>query len=269
MTVEYFFELFLEELKLNSNLRSYYKFQNNQTSFYFRKAYYIQRLQYVLDNISTGKIIWDCGCGYGTTCLFLAMNGIASTGTTIEFYFNQIAIRKEYWKQFGDVDLFQASHQNIYDEHPKEKSIDIIILQDTLHHLEPLQDAITILKKSLKDKGHIILVEENGNNIIQNTRLFLRRGNKRIIEIWDDKLQKKILMGNENIRSLKKWRLEFERQDLKVNDNKTQYLRFFFPFTFNSFNYISLIDREQEIWKKNQVLKEYFYFGLNFTVNKL
>jgi len=268
MTVERFFELFLEELNLNSNLREYYKFQNNQSSFYFRKAYYVQRLQFVLDNIIAGKSIWDCGCGYGTTGLFLAMNGIASTGTTIEFYYHQIPIRKEYWKQFGDVSLFQASHENIFDKHPVENSVDIVILQDTLHHLEPLQDAITILKNSLRMDGHIILVEENGNNVIQNTKLYLRRGNKRIIEIWDEQLQKNILLGNENIRSLKKWKSEFAKQNMTIDNSKTQYLRLYFPYKYNAANYQSLIDNEQKIWRNNKFIREYFFFGLNYIVKK-
>ena len=154
MTVDEFFTLFLEELKQNSSLHSYYKFLNNKSGFYFRKAYFVQRLQYIFDNVKAGnKTIWDCGCGYGTTGLFLAMNGIASTGSTIEFYFQQIAQRKEYWKQYGNVELFQANHENIFDNHPEDNSIDIIILQDTLHHLEPLQEAITILKQTLKPEG--------------------------------------------------------------------------------------------------------------------
>jgi hypothetical protein len=40
MNVEEFFELFLIELKENQNLRKYYRFLNNEKSFYFRKAYF-------------------------------------------------------------------------------------------------------------------------------------------------------------------------------------------------------------------------------------
>ena len=268
MTVDAFFELFLEELKQNNNLQSYYKFLNTKSGFYFRKAYFVQRLQYIYNNVQAGKKIWDCGCGYGTTGLFLAMNGIASSGTTIEFYFQQIAQRKEYWKQYGNVDLFKATHENIFDNKPADNSIDIIILQDTLHHLEPLQDALKIMKDTLKSNGEIILIEENGNNIIQNTKLYIRRGNKRIIKIWDEQLQKHVLLGNENIRSLANWKNEFSKQDMLIEDSKTQYLRYYLPFNFNSNNFDDKIKKEQEIWKHNNFLKEYFFFGLNFIVKK-
>ena len=45
MTVDAFFELFLEELKQNNTLQTYYKFLNDSSGFYFRKAYFVQRLQ--------------------------------------------------------------------------------------------------------------------------------------------------------------------------------------------------------------------------------
>jgi hypothetical protein len=28
------------------------------------------------------------------------------------------------------------------------------------------------------------------------------------------------------------------------------------------------IEKEQQIWKKNNFLKEYFFFGINYLVNK-
>ena len=61
-----------------------------------------------------------------------------------------------------------------------------------MHHLEPLDDAIRILNQILRPKGQLLIIEENGNNIIQNTKLFLQRGNKKIIEIINNYLLKKI-----------------------------------------------------------------------------
>lgn len=268
MTVEEFFDIFLIELKENPELQDYYKFLGNSSSFGFRKAYFIQRLQYIANHIDKKDVaIWDCGCGFGTTCLFLAMNGIKSFGSTLEFYYKQIEKRKDFWSKYGDTSLFTASYENIFDNYPQKESLDYIILQDTLHHLEPIADALKIFDTVLRKDGKIILIEENGNNIIQNTKLFLRRGNKRVISIWDEKLQKNILLGNENIRSLKKWEKLFNTQNFNIEQSNVEYIRFYFPQFFNE-NISEIIEKEQRIWKKYNFLKEYFFFGLNFIVNK-
>ena len=269
MTVERFFELFLLELKSNSKLRTYYRFLNNMSRFEFRKAYFQQRLQYIIDNIPDKSVdVWDCGCGYGTTGLFLAMNGIKSQGTTLEFYHKEIAERLNFWTQYGDTSLFSYSYENLFDALPADASKDLVILQDTLHHLEPLEKAVQILNRVLRKEGKLIVVEENGNNIIQNLKLFLRRGNKKIIEVYDEKLQKKFLLGNENIRSLKQWKSELSKESFIVNDSKTEYIRVFPPFLFNNQNTESIVGKEQIISKTKPFLKEYFFFGINFIAEK-
>src|SRR5688500_1089112 len=119
MTVEKFFELFLKELEQNPNLRSYYKFLNSPSSFEFRKAYFCQRLQYILDNMGDrSQAIWDCGCGYGTTDIFLALNGYKVFGSTLEFYYREIPPRLEYWKQHGYTGGFTFEYENLFDRHP-------------------------------------------------------------------------------------------------------------------------------------------------------
>lgn len=268
MTVEEFFEIFLIELKDNPDLQDYYKFLGNSSSFDFRKAYFTQRLQYIANQIhEKDSAIWDCGCGFGTTCLFLAMNGYKTFGSTLEFYFKQIDKRKEFWSKYGDSSLFTASYENIFDNFPQKESLDYIILQDTLHHLEPIDDALKIFKTSLKNNGKMILIEENGNNLIQNTKLYLKRGNKKVISIWDEKLQKNILLGNENIRSLNKWNNIFKKHNFSILQTSIQYIRFYFPQFYNN-NIPEIIDKEQRLWNKNKFLKEYFFFGLNFVVIK-
>lgn len=264
-----FFELLLEELKINPGLKGYYRFLSSDSGFLFRKAYFIQRLQYIADHVTDKSYsIWDCGSGYGTTCLFLSLNGFTTFGSTLEYYYKEIPNRLEYWKKFGNVDLFKTSYEDIYDSHPAESSTDIIILQDTLHHLEPLQKALAIFDKILKPDGKIILVEENGSNLIQNFKLFLKRGNKRVIGYYDEKLQKKVVMGNENIRGYKSWEEEFAQQNFRIIPEETRYVRLFPPFRFNEKNYESLVKREQEIWRNNVFLKKYFYFGINMIIEK-
>ncbi len=269
MTVEKFFELFLIELEQNPNLRSYYKFLNSPSSFEFRKAYFCQRLQYILDNIGDrSQAIWDCGCGYGTTDIFLALNGYKVFGSTLEFYYKEIPPRLEFWKKHGYTGGFTFKYENLFDEHPDKNSMDVIIIQDTLHHLEPLQDALKIFREVLKPDGRLLIIEENGNNIIQNFKLYLRRGNKRIIEIYDEKLGKKILLGNENIRSRALWEKELKKQNFYMIPEKTHYIRLYPPFMFNKDNYQQMIDKEQRTWKSNSFLREKFFFGLNFIATK-
>lgn len=264
-----FFELLLEELKVNPELKGYYRFLLNDSAFLFRKAYFIQRLQFIAGHVTDkSSSIWDCGSGYGTTCLFLCLNGFTTFGSTLEYYYKEIPTRLKYWKKFGNVDLFKTSYENIYDSHPKESSVDIIILQDTLHHLEPLQKALSIFDKVLKPEGKIILVEENGSNLIQNFKLLLKRGNKRIIEYYDEKLGKKVMMGNENIRGYKSWETEFARQNFRIIPEETRYVRLFPPFLFNEKNYEKRIQQEQKIWRSSAFLKRYFYFGINMITEK-
>ncbi|MBN1181047.1 MAG: class I SAM-dependent methyltransferase [Bacteroidales bacterium] len=268
MTVDVFFELFLEELKESPELHKYYKFLQGKKSFGFRKAYFSQRLQYISDNIQDkSSVIWDCGCGYGTTALYLAMNGYRVKGSTLEFYYEQIEKRKAWWSRHGDTSLFEVSYENIFDSHPESATIDIIILQDTLHHLEPVGEAIYILHKVLKPGGYIILIEENGNNIIQNAKLLIHRGNKRVIELYDEKLKKTFLLGNENIRGLKKWEKIFGQEGLQVDDALIKYIRILPPFSFKG-NVNENIAREQKIIDRNRLLKKRFAFGLNMIVRK-
>ena len=269
MTVEEFFTHFVEELKTNEDLRYYYKYLDNPKKFEYRKAYFCQRLQYIIDHINDNNLrIWDCGCGFGTTALFLSINGIASHGTTLEHYIKQIPKRMEYWSKFGDISKFTYSYENIFDHQFQANSYDLIIIQDTLHHLEPLSDALKILNHVLSSSGQLLIIEENGNNVIQNAKLYKQRGNKRIIEIYDENLKKNILLGNENIRSLKLWESEFQKEGFSIEQESVQYIRYYLPFMFPNKEAKKRIEKEQKIWKKNSFLKEYFFFGINFMVNK-
>lgn len=269
MTVNEFFDLFLNELRSNPQLTSYYKMLANPASFEFRKAYVVQRLHYILNHLPDKKAaIWDCGCGYGTTAIFLALNGYKVHGTTLEFYYEHIEQRLAYWRQFGDVSGFTYSYENLFDSPPPPASYDHVIIQDTLHHLEPLQDALRIFREALRPQGNLIIVEENGGNVVQSFKLYLRRGNKRIITIYDEQLKKNILLGNENIRSLATWRRELARQGLQIPAPDVQYIRLFPPFMFKADNVPQVVAREDRLWRTNSLLKENLFFGLNFLATK-
>jgi SAM-dependent methyltransferase len=269
MGVEEFFNLLLEEIRQNSELRGYYRFLDDESKFAFRKSYFVQRLQYISDHISNpSDVIWDCGSGYGTTCIYLAINGFKSLGSTLEYYYKEIENRLAYWDKHGDMTLFSTNYEDIYDSHPEENSTDIIILQDTLHHLEPLQDALTIFNKVLRPGGKIILIEENGSNIIQTLKLYKQRGNKRIIEYYDEKLKKNIIMGNENIRSYRKWERELDKQGFRIVEEDTRFIRYYPPFMFGKRDMEEVVKKEQQIAGRNSILRKYFFFGINFIIEK-
>ncbi len=270
MTVEEFFDLLVEELKINENLRGYYRFINNPKLFNFRKAYFCQRLQYVLENLPKNKDIniFDIGCGYGTTAIFLAINGYKVSGSTLEYYFEQISEHLKYWSAFGNMSNVELRYENLFDNPLTPNNYDVIITMDVLHHLEPINEALNIIKNSFKPDGKLIACEENGNNLINSTRLFVKRRNNRIIEFYDDKLGKNIKMGNENIRSLTKWNNVLQKAELNINSSSVNYIRYYMPTKYNRFSINEIINKEQNIWKSNSFLKEYFFHGLNFTASK-
>jgi SAM-dependent methyltransferase len=273
MSPEQFFELMLKELEVHTEMQPYYKFLGKKSSWHFRRNYFLQRLRYIHKYIVEGGnpqslSIWDCGCGYGTTCIYLALNGIATHGTTLEFYYDTIQKRKEYWSKYGDTSLFTCTYENLFDNRPAPASYDWIIVQDTLHHLEPINDALQIFKDSLKPGGRVLSIEENGNNVIQRLKLYKYRGNKRIITIWDEKLQKDILIGNENIRSLANWSELFAKNGFEIKNDSVQYVRYYLPVSYRFSDPDTLLAKEQEIQTGPGMRREYFFFGLNFVAKK-
>jgi SAM-dependent methyltransferase len=277
MSPEQFFELLTQELEVHTEMQPYYKFLGNKSSWHFRRNYFLERLRYIkkhlvdapdADRYRKEVAIWDCGCGYGTTCLYLAMNGIKTFGTTLEFYFETVTKRKAWWSKHGDTSLFTCTYENLFDNRPAPSSYDWIIVQDTLHHLEPIDDALRIFHESLRKGGRILSVEENGNNIIQRMKLYKYRGNKRIITIWDEKLQKDILIGNENIRSLDTWDRLFEKNGFHVEPQSVNYVRYYLPFQYKNADPDKMLEKERQIQKTKNLRREYFFFGLNFVAVK-
>jgi SAM-dependent methyltransferase len=269
MTVEEFLDLFILELESNKNLRNYYRLIDSGASFHFRKAYLHQRLSYV-DRMVTkpGAAIWDIGCGYANTALYLTLKGHKVTGTTLEYYYDQIQQRLDYWSRFGNLDALAIEYQDLFDTRFPAESFDYIITQDTLHHLEPIGKALHFIESALAKDGRLIVSEENGRNLFIRTKNFLKRGNRRIIEYRDPKLNKTLLLGNENVRPYEAWIGELKKAGLTINDDHSQFIRLYPPFMLRSGNYRQRIEEEQRCWKKNVWLRDYFFFGINFIAEK-
>jgi SAM-dependent methyltransferase len=269
MDVPEFFELFIKELEINKDLHGYYRLLDNPRRLLWRKAYLEQRLQYIKEHLrDRGSSIWDVGCGYGTTAIFASMNGHRVVGSTLEFYYDHIQRRIDYWSRFGDLSGMRIVYENLFDKPQENQSVDTIIVQDTLHHLEPIDQACRILWQSLKPGGRLIASEENGNNPFILGKNFATRGFKRVGEIYDERLGKMIPFGNENARSLNTWKKILEKAGFSIPDEETGLVRLFPPFCYSDDNYRSLIAREHAIGQKKQFLLGYLFFGINFTALK-
>lgn len=268
---EVFYEHLCEELRQNRGLYPYYKLTDGSPARQqFRKAYFMQRLEY-LDrhvDLSHHPKIWDCGCGYGTTGFYFAMQGQPVYGTTLEYYPEQWENRRRFWNRYGDASLCSFHYANLFDQKIEENSFDYIILQDTLHHIEPLDEALPIFRKVLKTNGKLILIEENGGCLFKSAMLFAQRGNKRVVSLYDETLKKEVLMGNENIRSEKEWRKHFVQAGFHLEEDSLQYIRFLPSCSFNEKNVKNNMDKEQKIWKKSAFLRRYAFWGINMVFVK-
>lgn len=268
-TVDSFFELFIKELETNPDLRQYHRIINSKQSYLFRRAYYQQRLEYIVKNIEKQNArILDIGCGYGTTSILLTMLGHKVTGITLEYYFEQIENRLKFWNEHFDASNIEIKYENIFKSDYKDEEFDYIIAQDTLHHIEPIDEAMQIFQKILNSSGKILVSEENGNNLICNLKHFKERGFKRVIEIYDEKLGEKMLFGNENTRGMAQWEKIFDRNGFFIEKGNTEYIRLFPPSHFRKYGREKVIKKEQKLYKKSGLLKKYFFFGINFTARK-
>lgn len=270
MSPDRFFDLFLEELRALPELSGYYKYHASVKDFEFRKAYFLQRLGYVdrevralANHLGRAPEIWDLGCGYGTTCLYLAMNGLATYGSTLEFYYDFLPRRREFWDRYGDAELFEASYEDIYDAPPAPDRYDCVVVQDTLHHLEPIDRAVGIISTALRPGGIAICVEENGDNLIQTAKLYRQRGSERVITYRDEALGKDITMGNENIRGIDAWREIFRAGGMHVEDDSLEFIRLLPPAAYGGATGRSIAAREQRL--TSRLLRKYFFFGINFV----
>lgn len=266
MSVAEFLELFIKELESNAGLRTYYRLINSKQRFLWRKAYFEQRLQYVSDQAGSAPgNIWDAGCGYGTTAIFLALNGFNVYGNTLEFYYDQINNRLDYWSRFGNLGNLKIEYANLFDINVRERFYSHIIAQDTLHHLEPIDTALQKFAYSLANDGKLIVTEENGFSFFIRMKNFSKRGLKKISEYHDPQLNKTILFGNENARGLNEWRRLFLENGLEIPENNVQYIRLYPHMFYTASNYKSIYQSEVQISTKLPLINEFLFFGINFT----
>ena len=265
---EAFFEIFLKELAENKNLQYYYRFLEDPKRFEFRKSYFLKRLNFIYNQIDKpNSLIWDCGCGFATTAFFLTLNGHKVIGSTIEHYFDEIQKRTHFYKQYGDLSKLEIKYEDVFEHHSNNLKYDFIIIQDTLHHLEPLNVALDLVKSLLAQNGKAIVVEVNGSNWFEQLKYFKLRGFKKVIKMYDEHLKKEIMFGNENIRTYSQWNKAFNVSGLKIEPETTEYIRFYYPYYYKNKTIETVQQQEDKLWRQNSFYKKYFFFGLNFTAS--
>jgi len=275
MNIEEFFELLQDEIAQNKEIEEYYKFHSNKILYEIRKHYFCNRLQYIKSSLDKFKDknnlekkdikILDCGCGFGSIAIFLSINGYQVDGITIgEHYINGIQKRKDFWSKYGDASKFNAKYEYLPDLKITDH-YDIILLQDALHHLEPIDNCIKSLYKILKPEGKLIITEANGANLFHILKHFLRRGKKTIFKVYDKVLCKDILYGDENFKSIRCWKKMFLNNKFMV-EKEIEYIKFI-PLSFNK-KCSEIRATEKLIEKFTPILREYMFFGFNFTVIK-
>lgn len=265
MTPDEFWPLFLRELAERRDLWSYYKYLIDPRLLEFRRSYFQRRLSYVWRQVqlSGPERVLDCGCGYGTSAIFLALNGYRVLGTTLEHYSEGIEARRRFWSKHGDLGGLEFTHQDLFETPPDPGAFDMVVAQDTLHHLEPLPKALAILRNALAPGGRLVAIEENGEHLIHRLRLYLRRGNRRVIEVFDSRLGRSILMGNENVRGCETWCALFSSVGFDVDN--VEHVRLLPAPFFRRENRAELEALEEAVARRSSLLRRYFYFGLNFS----
>lgn len=261
-----FLDLLTKEVNINPSLQSYYKLRTGRNRLSYRRAYLEQRLQYIQRHIGSSPVsVWDAGCGYGTTGIFLALNGHRVYGSTLEYYYEAIPGRLQYWAQYGDLSSLRIEYRNLYDEQQDPCSFDAIIAQDTLHHLEPVAGALSVFNAALKADGKLIVTEENGSNLFISLKNIRKRGFNRIIEYTDPRLGKKIMLANEHARSLQRWRKILSKGGFVMVDKDTEYIRLLPPFLFGAGYAAPCMQWERKVSRHSGMFRDLFFFGINYT----
>jgi SAM-dependent methyltransferase len=261
--------LFEKELVTNGRLEGYYRLLSNRKRYWFRRAYLEQRLQYVADHTTgTALHIWDAGCGYATTGIFLALNGHRVYGNTLEFYAEGIRERLEFWGKHGNLQFLEVKHENLMNHCTPERSYDIILVQDTLHHLEPVHEALDLFHRMLRPRGKLLVVEENGDSLFIRAKNLRIRGLKRKGIYHDERTGESIPFGYENARGRKTWYRLLESAGFDCDSPDLEFIRILPPFLMRGHKYQQMLQLERKIGRNCKGFRKFFYFGMNFTVTK-
>lgn len=203
----------------------------------FKSLFFSMRLQPILTYVQEFTQVHGCpphildlGAGFGLESLLICLVGACVHGIDSSLSMVEHARKR--------VSRYQESHQlnldlrydcvNIFN-FPQDKPYDAIYCSATLHHIEPVAQAIRIISDLLKPGGYFFLSDENGFSPVQQLvvqkRIGWMRPRKYIKS--DPGTGERFVYGNENIRSLYGWKHLVERTDMQPEAVK--YCRFLPP----------------------------------------
>lgn len=203
----------------------------------FKALFFAMRLQPILTYIAVFQQthnrppqILDVGCGFGLESALLAysgaqVQGIDGSETKIEGAKKlQVAYEKTYARQLNLI--YQVS--NLFQFRP-DQQFDVVYSSATLHHIEPISEAVQALADFITPGGMFFLSDENGYSPLQQVAVQHRIGWAKPRKYWrtDPETGEKFLYGNENIRAAFQWIRHIRKAGMQPETIK--YCRFLPP----------------------------------------
>lgn len=192
-------------------LRQYYSGYTAKTTWVrFRALFFAMRLQPVLSYIEQFQqenrrppSILDLGCGFGREAILLGLYGAQVHGVDVSPEKIELAgkikqniegkQRTSLDVNFGVANLFRFAPSQAYDA---------VYSSATLHHIEPVSDAIQTIASLVAPNGYFFLSDENGYSPVQQFHVQKKIGfakPRKYLKV-DSETGESFRYGNENIR---------------------------------------------------------------------
>lgn len=149
---------FIPDIRISKNYNFF--FNNPWRNRYSRKISIDNKINFVLKELKKKDEVLEVGCGLGTLCYEICRKSINITGIDISKksidYCN--FHKKKYLKSNDKINFYNISLSNFI-KNLNKKTFDKIVFFKTLHHIPNLNKTIKSLKKIMKKKSKIIIVE--------------------------------------------------------------------------------------------------------------
>jgi 2-polyprenyl-3-methyl-5-hydroxy-6-metoxy-1,4-benzoquinol methylase len=202
----------------SESLRRYYRGMlapAGSAALRFRALFFAMRLQPVLTYIQRAPEpphILDLGCGYGLESTLLSQAG--ARVWAIDTASEKIAEARR--QQSGKSLDLRYDTASLFDFHP-DVQFDAVYSSATLHHIEPVGQAIQVIADLLKPGGWFFLSDENGYSPVQQLAVQRRIGwtSPRYVTRTDPTTGLTQPYGHENIRAPFQWSGHMRRAGLQ------------------------------------------------------
>lgn len=201
----------------SQSLTHYYRklIRASESVLRFRAVFFAMRLQPVLTYVSQfvdthhrAPNILDLGCRFGLETILIGRSGACVHGIDPERNaILEAAVLKTHYEKQERVELdVRYEKANLFSFNPPE-TYDAIYSSATMHHIEPMGQAMPLVAKLIKPGGYFFLSDENGLSPAQQLIVQKRIGWMRSRKLWltDSETGQPFLYGNENIRPPFRW----------------------------------------------------------------